>query len=378
MSPSKTTQGEPATTESATDSHEAQFSRRSLLIGTGAAVVAAGGYGLWRHALRMQAAVFVAKGQRYDGPLARTIRDGLLATGFQPDSIRGRRVLLKPNLVEPSRHVPHMTTHPSMVLAAAEVFRSWGATVVVGEAPGHIRDTEFALIESGLQEALDSEHIEFRDLNYEEIALVKNRGRTCKLPGFYFPRSVVEADLIVSLPKMKTHHWVGVTGAMKNLYGTLPGIKYGWPKNVLHFNGIPQTVHDINASLPRTIAIVDGITCMEGDGPILGTPKSMGLVLVGTNATAVDATMARIMGLDPAKVSYLRLAEKRLGPLALGDIQQRGESIDPLVDPFQILDADHLRPLRDPSAAIKVTQARSLKCYPCGKPRPGSQHPEVV
>jgi uncharacterized protein (DUF362 family) len=87
---------------------------------------------------------------------------------------------------------------------------------------------------------------------------------------------VVEADLIVSLPKMKTHHWVGVTASMKNLYGTIPGIKYGWPKNVLHHAGIPETVFDINASLPKSIAIIDGIDCMEGDGPIMGTLKQWG------------------------------------------------------------------------------------------------------
>ena len=71
------------------------------------------------------------------------------------------------------------------------------------------------------------------------------------LEGLYFPRSVLEADLVVSLPKLKTHHWVGMTASMKNLYGLLPGIKYGWPKNVLHHAGIPQTVVDINASAPR-------------------------------------------------------------------------------------------------------------------------------
>ena len=85
------------------------------------------------------------------------------------------------------------------------------------------------------------------------------------------------------MPKLKTHHWMGLTAAMKNLYGTLPGLIYGWPKNVLHYAGIPQTVVDINASLPPRIAIVDGIVCMEGDGPILGTPKPMGLLAIGLN-----------------------------------------------------------------------------------------------
>ena len=134
-----------------------------------------------------------------------------------------------------------------------------------------------------------------------------------RLDGFYFPRSVAKADLIVSLPKMKTHHWVGMTAAMKNLYGTIPGVVYGWPKNVLHHAGIPQTVYDINASLPKTIAIVDGILCMEGDGPIMGSPKSMGLILIGPNAAAVDATAARIMNLRPENISYLVVGGEPIG-----------------------------------------------------------------
>ncbi len=304
----------------------AKFDRRKLIVAGGSAAAGAiVAYKLLRKPAavfsRSDEAVFVARNQQYDGSLERTIRDGLLATGFEPAELAGKRVLLKPNLVEPNRDVPHMTTHPAMIVAAAEVFRRWGAVVSVGEGPGHIRDTEMALVESGVQEQLESSKLQFADLNYEEVGWVNNGGQASALAGFFFPRSVVEADLVVSMPKMKTHHWVGVTAALKNLYGTIPGIKYGWPKNVLHHAGIPQTVYDINASLPKAIAIVDGIVCMEGDGPIMGSPKPMGLVVVGTNPTAVDATIARIMGLNPEAVSYLRLAggiegTQPLGPLS--------------------------------------------------------------
>jgi hypothetical protein len=133
-----------------------------------------------------------------------------------------------------------------------------------------------ALFESGLGEALRTAGLPFADLNYEELAQVPNRGRASKLVDFHFPRSVVEADVIVSLPKMKTHHWVGLTGAMKNLYGVIPGIHYGWPKNVLHHQGIPQTVFDINASLPSKLAIVDGI--VGGRRPDHGHRQADGFV----------------------------------------------------------------------------------------------------
>jgi uncharacterized protein (DUF362 family) len=260
--------------------------------------------------------------------------------------LRGRKVLLKPNLVEPSRQSPQVTTHPAMIVAAAEVFRRWGAEVAVGEAPGHIRDTEMAIVESGLAEVLDAADLPFRDLNYEDPVWTKNAGRVSKLPGFWFPRSVAAADLIVSMPKLKTHHWVGMTAALKNMYGVLPGIQYGWPKNVLHHAGIPETVCDINASLGKTIAIVDGILCMEGDGPIMGTPKPLGLVAIGANPTAVDATCARIIGLEPKRIGYLKLTSRRLGPIQERLIVDRGESWHELVSPFKLLDKPHLAALR--------------------------------
>lgn len=320
--------------------------RRSALAAGGLAAAGLIAAPYVRAATSEPSPVFVAHGQRYDGPLDQTIRDGLIAAGIDSTNLRGKRVLLKPNLVEPSRTIPHMTTHPAVIVAAAEVLRGWGASVVVGEAPGHVRDTETALIESGVGEALRDGGLEFADLNYEEARWKRNRGRFSPLKGIYFPRTVLEADLVVSMPKMKTHHWVGVTCGMKNLYGVLPGIKYGWPKNVLHHNGIPQTVADINATLPRVVTIVDGIDCMEGDGPILGSMKHMGLITIGCDVPAVDATVARIMGLDPMKIEYLALARRRIGEIADDQIQQRGEAWQAVASPFSILDEPHLQRLK--------------------------------
>ncbi len=331
------------------------FDRRTLLQAGGAGAALCAITPLLHRWANPTASVFVARHQRYEGPLTQTIRDGLLASGELPDWYHGKRVLLKPNLVEPTKAIPHMTTHPAMIVAAAEVFRSWGASVLVGEAPGHVRDTEMALIESGVGEALDDAGVRFADLNYEEAFWRRNRGKRSRLRGFWFPKSVAEADVVVSMPKMKTHHWVGITCSMKNFYGVLPGIKYGWPKNVLHHNGIPQTVADVNATLSRTLAIVDGITCMEGDGPILGSPKPMGLVLVGASLASVDATAARIMGLDPTQVEYLQLATRRMGPLDDRLIEQRGEAWQDLATPFQILDKPHLQRLRLMGIGPQVT-----------------------
>lgn len=335
--------------------HTSDLDRRTVLAAGGALAMGAIAAPIAWIAGRKRSSVFVARHQRYDGPLVETIRDGLIASGFDPATIKGRYVLLKPNLVEPSRRIPQMTTHPAMIVAAAEVFRTWGAKVTVGEAPGHVRDTEMALAESGVGEALEAGGLRFADLNYEHPTWHKNKGHHCQLAGFYFPQSVCEADLVVSMPKLKTHHWVGVTCSMKNFYGVLPGIKYGWPKNVLHHNGIPNTVVDINASLPNTLAIVDGIDCMEGDGPILGSRKHMGLVVVGKNLPAVDATVARVMGLVPERIEYLKMAASRLGPLANSLIDQRGEAWESVASPFSVLDEPHLQKLRATTHGDLVT-----------------------
>ena len=113
------------------------------------------------------------------------------------------------------------------------------------------------------------------------------------------------------MPKMKTHHWAGVTLSMKNLFGVMPGVVYGWPKNVLHHAGIPGSILDINAAVRPHLAIVDGIIAMEGDGPIMGTPRAAGLLVLGTNLPAVDATCTRLMGLDPWRIA---LPRRRLRP----------------------------------------------------------------
>lgn len=324
--------------------------RQALALGGALAAGAAGAYWAARHGSR-PAGVFVARRQRYDGSLVQTLRDGLLACGLLPADFHGKRVLLKPNLVEPSRDRPHMTTHPAMILAAAEAFRGWDAEVRVGEAPGHMRDTGVALLESGVGEALAAAELPFADLNYQASIWSKNRTRCSRIEGIYLPQDVLEADYLVSMPKLKTHHWVGMTCSMKNLYGILPGLRYGWPKNVLHHHGIPQTVVDIHGTVPHALAIVDAIECMEGDGPILGTPKTLGAVIVGANLTATDATAARIMGLAPQRIEYLRLAEHRLGPLSTQRIEQRGEAWESLATPFQLLEAPHLTPLKADGAA---------------------------
>jgi uncharacterized protein (DUF362 family) len=195
----------------------------------------------------------------------------------------------------------------------------------------------YLLEESGLGAVLHRHQVPFVDLNHDEPEKLLNLGRLTGLDYLYVARTVVQTDVLISLPKLKTHHWAGATLSLKNLFGTLPGICYGWPKNELHWRGIPNSIVDIALTNTPQLAIVDGIIGMEGDGPLNGTPKHLGVVVMGTDLVAVDATCCRLMGLDPRRVPYLVLAQqKQLGRLHESEIPQLGESIAAKASPFEL------------------------------------------
>ena len=120
------------------------------------------------------------------------------------------------------------------------------------------------------------------------------------------------------MPKLKTHHWVGVTMSLKNCFGCMPGRVYGWPKDVFHVRGIPESILDIVAAVRPSLVIMDGIVGMEGDGPIMGDPVPSGVVVVARDLVAADVTGARLMGMDPEKVPYLMEAGRFLGQATVG------------------------------------------------------------
>jgi uncharacterized protein (DUF362 family) len=191
---------------------------------------------------------------------------------------------------------------------------------------------------------LASERVPFIDLNHDDVHAVSLRSQFTSLAELTLPRAILEADVVVSMPKLKTHHWAGLTCGMKNLFGVVPGAVYGWPKNLLHFRGIGESILDLTATVRPHLAIVDGVVGMEGDGPIMGQPKHAGVVLMGTDVVAVDASAARVMGLAPDRVSYLAEAARYLGNIDVSRIPMRGEPLERFITPFDVLPAfDHLR-----------------------------------
>jgi uncharacterized protein (DUF362 family) len=253
--------------------------------------------------------------------------------------VRDKSVLLKPNFVEPDME-GMINTHPVVIRAARETFLRLGAkTVVVAEGPGHERDTEGILEELRLRDYLGPLDRSFVDLNTDEVSQVETRTRASRLKSLFLPKAVLAADFVVSMPKMKTHHWVGVTLALKNMFGIVPGSCYGWPKNVLHWAGISKSILDINSTVRPDFAIVDGIVGMEGNGPIQGTPKASGVLVAGDDPVSVDATCTRIMGLVPERIDYLQRAALLLGNMPEERIEQLGESIASTRKPFEMLPA---------------------------------------
>jgi uncharacterized protein (DUF362 family) len=125
---------------------------------------------------------------------------------------------------------------------------------------------------------------------------------------------------------------------MKNLFGVVPGAVYGWPKNILHFHGIDNSIVDLNATLRPHFTIVDAIVAMEGDGPIMGDARPVGAIAMGSDLVAVDATCARLIGFDPSRIPYLSQASAFLGNLATSRIDQRGEPLARYQTRFKVLE----------------------------------------
>ena len=286
-------------------------------------------------ALPANSAVHIARADSYDADLTGILQkqyDHFRATV----PLKDKRIVLKPNLVEYHRDKV-INTNPQVVSAVIELCKREGAAeIIVAEGPGHWRNAEYLVAESGLGDVLERQKVAFVDINHDEPIKTPNMGQLTGLEYLYLSRTLEKADVVISLPKLKTHHWAGATLALKNLFGTLPGTYYGWPKNELHWRGIHNSIVDIALTRTPELAIVDGIIGMEGDGPLNGTAKPFGALIMGHDLVAVDATCCRLMMLDPDKIGYLVLgAMKKLGRMREAEIPQLGESIASLAQPFE-------------------------------------------
>jgi uncharacterized protein (DUF362 family) len=251
-------------------------------------------------------------------------------------TLRGKRVVLKPNLVE-FDSATAINTSPALVLAVLEACRALGAGAVrIAEGPGHRRTTWDLAEAAGYFTTIPDFEAIFTDLNLDEISEVALPRSAKGLHSLWLPRTALDCDLLISLPKMKTHHWAGVTLGMKNLFGLVPGAVYGWPKNVLHWAGIDESIVAVNSAVPNMFTIVDGVEGMEGNGPIQGRRKHAGVLVAGADRVAVDATCCRVMGVNPELVRHLRLAQT-VSQTQEANVRQIGERLDAVRTDFELV-----------------------------------------
>jgi uncharacterized protein (DUF362 family)/Pyruvate/2-oxoacid:ferredoxin oxidoreductase delta subunit len=241
-----------------------------------------------------------------------------------PLKLKGKKILIKPNVLRMGKAEEGITTHPAVLRAVVEKAETLQpAAIVVGDNPGALSygANEESFEKTGLMEAAagyyqnigsDSVNVDF---NADFMATVN------------LSRSVLEADIIISLPKFKTHGLTVLTGAIKNSYGFLPGAQ----KAKLHkAAGSPKRFHEMLIDVFRLripdLFIVDAVVGMEGNGPVSPDLRDIGLILASDNAVAMDAVMAVMMGCEPGQLRFLQKAkESGLGDYDLGTIEVIGE-----------------------------------------------------
>jgi uncharacterized protein (DUF362 family)/Pyruvate/2-oxoacid:ferredoxin oxidoreductase delta subunit len=237
----------------------------------------------------------------------------------------GERLLLKPNMLAPDPPERGVTTHPSVLRAVGEVFLQAGARVSFGDSPA-LRKQELTARRTGLLEAAQAAGIPMVDFS---------SGRTVSNPEgaqnkqFRVAEAALDADGLVNLPKLKTHGLTRLTGAVKNLFGAVPGmLKAEFHVRLPDPDAFARMLVDLAALLRARLHVMDAVEAMEGNGPRSGTLKHVGLLLFSTDPVALDATASRIVGLTPEYVPTTRFGEQTgLGVAQADRIELVGEPL---------------------------------------------------
>jgi uncharacterized protein (DUF362 family) len=247
-----------------------------------------------------------------------------------PLKMQGKTVLIKPNVLRASEAHEGIVTHPAVLRAVVEKVETLSpAAIVVGDNPGlfsyganedSFKQTGLLAASLGHYQNIGNDSVQV-DFNPDFMAAVS------------LSRIVLEADIIISLPKFKTHGLTVITGAIKNSYGFLPGAQ----KAKLHrAAGSPPRFHEVVVDVFRLrvpdFFLMDAVVGMEGNGPASPDLRNIGLILASDNAVALDAVMATMMGLDPGRLRFLQKAKDAgLGDYDLSKIEILGK-LRPLPD----------------------------------------------
>ncbi|HXY88189.1 MAG TPA: DUF362 domain-containing protein [Candidatus Acidoferrales bacterium] len=281
--------------------------------------------------------VSIIKCDSYDDEKVRNAVESSLAQlgGLESIIKEGDRVLIKLNLLSSKPPDAAVTTHPAVVRAVVEMGQELGATVIVGDSPGGgstASSYKSLLQKTGIQEVVDETGCEC--VRFDEVTVDVSSNKAKIFKKLTLAKVITEADVIIGLPKLKTHSLTYYTGAVKLLYGYIPGMFK--PEYHLHtardvnlFAGLLLDLHDMYTP---TISIMDAIVGMEGAGPSNGNPRKIGLILASKSCTAIDYVAVTIAGFDPMMVPTVKIANERgTGPNSLTEITIFGEKLEPLI-----------------------------------------------
>ena len=261
----------------------------------------------------------------YDGAnVYEAVRKALDLIGGIGSFVRpGMKVLLKPNMLSPHKAEDAVTTHPEVVRAVARLVKEAGGIVSLGDAPGGYGYNIDEILEtSGIKKVADEEGIEIKKFTASKF-----------VNGIPVARHVLDADLVISIPKFKTHTITVITAAVKNMFGSVVGLyKAECHSRAPKEGDFSKIMAKVFSITKPGLNVVDGIIAMEGDGPSSGVIRRMNLIMAGTDAVAIDACIAKIIGLKPLDV----LVTKEAFNMGLGEahpehIQTVGDDINDFI-----------------------------------------------
>ncbi|MCW2278606.1 DUF362 domain-containing protein [Heliophilum fasciatum] len=240
------------------------------------------------------------------------VRLGAIERWIRP----GMRVALKPNLVMAKAPEKAVTTHPQVVEAVAKAVLAVGAVPVIIDSPGGPAGRGGAGLravyeQTGMADVGRRLGVEVSD-DVTTVEVPLDEGSPLRRVTLL--KALVEADAIINLPKIKTHAQMGYTGAVKNLYGAIPGmIKAEYHFRVQDPGAFARLIIALNERLRPVLTIMDGIMGMEGDGPTAGAPKQLGCLLASTSTYALDRVALGLIGLTGIATDMVAEAEGRIG-----------------------------------------------------------------
>ncbi|MFT5873612.1 MAG: hypothetical protein ACI8WT_002559 [Clostridium sp.] len=276
--------------------------------------------------------VALLKCTEYDVELIeKTLREGFELLGgdsFLRKLIpKNSKVLLKPNFLSLEQKGSPVITHYAVFEAVVRIVKEYSENIVFGDSPG-FGDSRKIAEKSGLMEVANRYGVVFDDFK-EDVHVMLENSILCK--SWNIARAPYEADVVITLPKLKTHAMAYYTGAVKNQFGCVPGTqKATWHTRMPDANNFSKMLLDVNTVVNTSFAILDGIIAMEGNGPKSGIPKKMDTIIMGQCLTAVDSVAVRLIGYnDVLKIPHLKEAfDAKWGAVLPEDIEVLGEKIE--------------------------------------------------